>query len=561
MDISPQTLLSWVDTVGWALLHFLWQGALVGVAYAAMRPLCRSVGARYWCGMACLAAMFVSPAATLVYLWPSHVAQAASTAAVALPGMVVGGAGAIGGASLEAWLPWLVGAWFVGASTIGLRAFLHWRRLSWLAHHATVALPDCALVLERLRRRFGITRPIRLFGSAGVATPMLVGWLRPVILLPIGMLSGFTPQQIELIIAHELGHVRRWDYLANVLQVVIETVLFYHPVVHWISRDVRDARESCCDDLVLSLAEGSPVVYANTLADLEQLRHDGLVAPALAASGGVLLDRIRRIVGAQAALHDPLPRNGGWPIVLLVALGMLAALRLHGPSTALDATLLRAPAENIAAITGNPRLLAPMQVAAPTAAPTAAAPAAASVASPAKTLPAAPKSEAAVAPEPESDPIQQVARPRIAVVASAAAPQHVADIRARLGQIQPLAAPAESGPARNLPVVLQRVQPDYPLHEKLRGIGGDVQLEFAIGPDGSAQDIRVVQSVPSRVFDRVAISALKQWRFAVPAQAAGRYTQDFAFAMEAPAGTADACREVIGSHICRHVAAGEEGDR
>src|SRR4029077_15338197 len=122
---------------------------------------------------------------------------------------------AASGVALEAWLPWLGAIWFVGARAIAIRAFAQWRRLAWLGRNATIPLADCAAVLARLRARFDIRRPVRLLGSLGIDTPMLVGWLRPTILLPISMLSGFTPQQIELIIAHELGHVRRWDYLAN----------------------------------------------------------------------------------------------------------------------------------------------------------------------------------------------------------------------------------------------------------------------------------------------------------------------------------------------------------
>jgi hypothetical protein len=391
MTISPQTLLPWVDAIGWTLLHFIWQGAVLGIVYRLARPLFAGVAARYRLGIGMLAAMATSVLLTLAWLWPD--ASAPAGAALALPLQQVtaaAGDSALSVGSLEDWLPYLVALWFVGASLIGLRAFSHWRRLAWLVRHAAVPLPECAEVLARLARRFGIARRVRLLGSVGVDTPMLVGWLRPVILLPLSMMSGFTPQQIELIIAHELGHVRRWDYLVNVLQVIIETVLFYHPVVHWISREVRDARESCCDDLVLALAEGSPVVYASTLADLEQLRHDGgLAAPALAASGGVLLDRIRRIVGNQSTLCDPLPRSGGWPIVLIVAgCALLAALRLHPPVPDLATTLLQAPAASIAAISGNPQLSAPVaHPAAPAAGPVAARPEPAVTALP---LPAAP---------------------------------------------------------------------------------------------------------------------------------------------------------------------------
>ena len=551
--ISPQTLLAWVDALGWTLLHFLWQGAALGVLYAALRPVCRDVASRYRLGMALLVAMLLAPVLTLAYLAPGAESAAAAAAAIVLPDVQVqadAAATALTTARFEALLPWLVAAWFLGASIIALRAFTHWRRLSWLVRNASIPLADCSDMLARLCRRFGIARRVRLLGSMAVDTPMLIGWLRPVILLPISMLSGFTPSQIELIIAHELGHVRRWDYLANLLQVVIETVLFYHPVVHWISRDVRDARESCCDDLVLTLADGSPVVYASALAELEQLRHDGaLAAPALAASGGVLLERIRRIVGAQSVLYDPLPRSGGWPVVLLVAVGMLAALRLHAPANV-------TPAQAVAMLSGNPRLAEP----APAAVPTTLAPLV--VAAPAPVV----ESTAAAQPQPTeaAPPIVPLARPRIVVASAAPLPLRASDIRERIAAVPAIPAPAAevaeaSAAAANMPRALVRVQPEYPVHEKIRGVTGKVDLQFGIERDGSVSDVRVLQSSPENVFDRVAINALKQWRFAAGGVAGQVYTQSFAFALAGTPAKADSsCREVIGSHICRHVAAGDE---
>ena len=266
MLIPTQTLLVWVDAVGWALLHFLWQGAVLALAYRAVRPLATSVTARYRLGLLSLVLMAACPLLTLAYLSLAS-PQIAASGVLALPVANVAD-GAAGGASLfdfEAALPWLVGAWFLGACAIALRAFAQWRRLSWLVRNATIPLADCASVLARLRTRFGIRRQVRLLGSMGIDTPMLVGWLRPVILLPISMLSGFTPQQVEMIIAHELGHIRRWDYVVNLLQVVIETVLFYHPVVHWISREIRDARESCCDDGMFALSSHVELVSTVTL--------------------------------------------------------------------------------------------------------------------------------------------------------------------------------------------------------------------------------------------------------------------------------------------------------
>jgi TonB family protein len=567
MPISTQSLLAWVDAVGWSLLHFLWQGALLGLVYRVLRPLCHSVGARYRLGMLTLSAMLLCPLVTFVYLWPAP--ALAPGVAAAMPSIDVaatdtGSQGVAGGGMLESWLPWLVAIWFLGASAIGIRAFTQWRRLAWLVRNATIPLADCAAVLARLRARFDIRRPVRLLGSLGIDTPMLVGWLRPTILLPISMLSGFTPQQIELIIAHELGHVRRWDYLANLLQVIIETVLFYHPIVHWISRDVREARESCCDDLVLALAEGSPVVYASALADLEELRLETTVAaPALAASGGVLLTRIRRIVGVQAVMHDTLPRTGGWPVVLVLAASLLAVLRLHGlPSLA--TTLLRVPVASTAVITGNTALLNSAPAVVPAVAP-------ASVAS-------VPARDSAVGDS--TIVVQSPSRPRIGVASVAFAPPRVANIRERLSPLPSVPEPAAAieptnanvvaplavttaepakGAAVAMPIALQRVQPDYPVREKIRGVTGKVELQFGLAADGSVIDVSVLDSTPEHVFDRTAIAALKQWRFATPVDTGQRYTQTFAFTHGAAASGTESCREIIGSHICRHVA-GDDTD-
>ncbi len=568
MAISTQALLAWVDAIGWTLLHFLWQGTVLGLFYGVVRPLFPGVAARYRLGMGVLLAMLACPLVTLAYVWPAPVTQV--SAALALPSLTVSAdASSLGlpSLTLEAWLPWLVAAWFVGVSAIALRAFAHWRRLSWLLRNATIPLADCTDVLAKLCRRFGISARIRLLGSMAIDTPMLVGWLRPVILLPISMLSGFTPQQIELIIAHELGHVRRWDYLANLLQVVIETVLFYHPVVHWVSRDVRDARESCCDDLVLSLAEGSPVVYASALAELEQLRHDGaLVAPALAATGGALLERIRRIVGTQSVLYDPLPRSGGWPIVLLAALGMLAALRLHAPTSYSSPTLLTLPgasavsAANFSPIASSslepaPAFTPPVTPVPVQVTPLASAAISANVASVARQTPAMPDSEREV-------PIIPLARPKITVAAIVPPSPRATDIREHIVAIPALAVSAPVSDSvvstPSMPLALQRGQPDYPQREKIRGVTGKVDLQCAIDNEGGVRDVSVVGSTPDHVFDRVAIAALKQWRFGAPGDPAQRYTQSFAFELGTHAPTSEPCHEITGSHICRHVVAGEE---
>ncbi len=159
--------------------------------------------------------------------------------------------------------------------------------------------PDLLERLGDLRRRLLISRPIRLLKSALVEVPTVVGWLRPVILLPASSLAGLTPGQLDAILVHELAHVRRFDYLVNIFQCLIETVMFYHPVIWWISRCIRDEREHCCDDLVVKVC-GNRVAYARALATLEGLRVE-MPQLAFAASGGSLLNRVRRLLGATGS--------------------------------------------------------------------------------------------------------------------------------------------------------------------------------------------------------------------------------------------------------------------
>ncbi len=556
----PHGFVLGVDVLGSALLHFLWQGALLGLCYALLRPLCAGVAARYRLGMALLLALTACPVLTLVYLWP--VAGVANVTANDNLTLLAGSidAGSIGASSigavadrvasgwnLEPMLPWLVGCWICGVLIIGLRSLWNWRRLSLLVRQASEPSPYWRARLAHACERFGLLRPVRLLCSASAITPMLIGWIRPVILLPASMFSGFTPQQIELIIAHELGHIRRWDYLANLIQVVIETVLFYHPVVHWISRDVRNARESCCDDIVLSVAEGNPLTYARTLADLEELRQDlNLAAPALGAAGGVLLTRIRRIVGATDEMLDPLPRSNAWPLLLAIAAIVCLTWRPHTSVSDMSAVLSTAPAQALTLVSGNPHLAASA---------VAAAPVAQSVAKPAAVdmLPIAQPS--ATNDADKSEPIAvHISRPHVNIAPSTTRLDRVGNVAA-VTPVLPVVNLAESDvalPAVAKPAPLHVVAPVYPPRAMSAGIEGKVELEFGVDANGQVRDIRVVQAQPVGEFDAAAKAALAEWRF--PASSSReRYTQNFAFTLHGKASEdANAkCKQQIGTLICR----------
>jgi hypothetical protein len=138
--------------------------------------------------------------------------------------------------------------------------------------------------MEGLIRRLQVARPVRLYLSTIAEVPIVIGWLRPYILLPVSAVTGLGESQLGAILAHELAHIRRHDYLANLLQNAVETLLFYHPAVWWVSRWIRQEREHCCDDLAVEIC-GDVMVYAGALAQLEELR-GGVSEPALAAAGG-----------------------------------------------------------------------------------------------------------------------------------------------------------------------------------------------------------------------------------------------------------------------------------
>lgn len=572
-------MAAWVPYVyalGWSLLHFLWQGALIGLLYLLLRGGCSSSATRHRLGMACLLAMLACPLLTLALLWPEPGAVTnAISAATATATVADALANAASPADLERFLPWCVGLWLLGVCAIALRSFLHWRHLVRTVRAATALPRDWQLRLIELSQRFGILRPVRLLSSVQVAAPTLIGWLKPTILLPASLLSGFTPAQIELILAHELAHVRRFDYVANLLQVVIETLLFYHPAVHWISSDVRQQREQCCDDLVLSVGGGQRLAYARTLADLEQWIQDearrgfGTAMPALGAGGGVLLTRVRRIVDPLDAQRTLASRGGGLTLPMLLACAglLLALLRLNSPAAeAVGAALVRASAtsaELLAAATfhirSNTPLLAlpakpvltippPPRVAERAAEPIA------PPAPPSKTAPDTTLPRSFAAPAQEERPASLPIAPNKQAIAVDAAPVPTPAAKievppAPVAAKDPLPAPAKAA-APTAPQPLRVVQPSYPLDALRNNVEGKVELEFRIGDDGRVRDVRVLSAEPVGVFDQAAILALRQWRFAeTSAPTATRYTRSFAFTRGAP--PAETCRETTGSHICR----------
>ncbi len=328
-----------VQNFGWALVHSLWQGAAVALLLrAALALLDESrAGARYAACVAALLLMLVAPAATFAYLDAGHarVERAAAvsgfdfdddaTDARALTAAAQERAESSGAASgegtpraahvaapLQRWaedrvtplLRWLVLTWMAGALLHSLKIFGGWRAAERLRREGIrpveLALED---MLKRLRRRMNVRAAVSMCESVRVEVPTVVGWLKPLILMPAGALAGMSACQLEALLAHELAHVRRHDYLVNLLQAFAEALLFYHPAARWVARQVRAEREHACDDAAVAATKGGALAYARALAELEELRlRGGATRPlALAADGGSLIKRVRRLARPQHA--------------------------------------------------------------------------------------------------------------------------------------------------------------------------------------------------------------------------------------------------------------------
>jgi TonB family protein len=310
------------SAISGALIHFVWQGAIVGVSLslALFGLRRRSPNSRYIISCVALAVLALMPLVTTWLLY-SRPAPARSGAAAANVSQVISAAAAPLQFRQTLWLNWLrvwaLQLWSVGVLMFSMRLILGYKHAFTLRRRGSPAGESVIGVVTRLTKIMGVQRKVRALTSSMVESPSVVGWLRPVILLPPATLMGLTSLQLEAIIAHEIAHIRRYDYLVNMVQMLVETLLFYHPAVWWTSKRMRLERELCCDDLAVRFC-GNPLRYAKALTRLERLR---LSTPnvAMASTGGPLLYRIQRLVGVNGKEHGP----SRLPALLAIGIGVL----------------------------------------------------------------------------------------------------------------------------------------------------------------------------------------------------------------------------------------------
>jgi beta-lactamase regulating signal transducer with metallopeptidase domain len=326
------------------LVHFLWQGTAIAAALALLLRAAHrlSSNSRYLLALAALFLMPLCPIVTAIavaqntHFMNDEVTEQYRIAAGSAPSGIKRDVredrftdarsemGPDPRSNDRMWTvlrrlaPWIVLAWAAGAVTFSIRMLGGWLLAHRMARRGIEPhSASLASLFARLAERMGITRLPRLLVSAALSSPIMLGTFRTTILLPAGLLTGLTPQMVEAILAHELAHVRRHDYLVNMAQCVVETLLFFHPGVWWVSKRIREERELCCDDLVIATLNDR-ATYATALAKLEILRAQPLT---LAANGGALPARIHRILGAN--LMEKTPRSPFAPAVAALALAAI----------------------------------------------------------------------------------------------------------------------------------------------------------------------------------------------------------------------------------------------
>jgi beta-lactamase regulating signal transducer with metallopeptidase domain len=338
-----------IRVIGWTLIHSIWEGAIVVAITASVLTLIPRASARIRYAMLCVALLthLTAPIVTAVVIAPRAISGAMfgrgltmdAKADLPLPQVAPSSDTGTSGAaaqtlsltapsltariralslSAERYFQWLAILWLIGVGVSALRRVGGWLLLRRLIARATPAGAPVASRVGALAQKMGIQRAVQVLVSNAVTGPFTTGWWRPVIVLPLSMLSGLDPVHVDAIVAHELAHIRRWDYLVAIVQSVALTVLFHHPATWWLDRRLRIEREYCCDDLAV-LASRDRVGYVRALAELESQRL-GLPSLALAATDGSLQHRVARLLGARSQTAA-----AGWvPVAALLAVVVTA---------------------------------------------------------------------------------------------------------------------------------------------------------------------------------------------------------------------------------------------
>lgn len=603
-----QTLLR----LGWTLIHFVWQGTLVAGLCASFLAAFRNASAatRYVCALTCLVILALLPVATYFYL-DGNQAQSDASGITTLRNIEVAASTSMSAAAvasqwplnlearLEPVMPWLVAGWLSGVIILLLRLYTNIRQVAVLRRSAqTLNAGEWLEILQRLCQARILLRNVKLAVSHLIATPIIIGWLKPIILIPPSLLTGLTPQQIEMILAHELAHIYRHDHLVNMLQVLVETVLFYHPAVHWISRRVRLEREKCCDDITVARC-GNPLAYARTLARLDDIRAQRFEL-SLGIAGGELLDRIQRLVTKRPQVQAGSAwLMSGMMIGLLVAIALPMQVAVENLALQQNSAVTTAVKSDVAEISGTAGLgVIPGKESLPNILildnardngaekSTAFIDKRESGANAVPDMPTEPPAmqtggiaDAQIATDdrPEEQPVIQRSRPQKTEAADIAPAMDrqvtskavietasTRDAEHVIGKMTDIPLSVRPSPVFTGGQLLNGTTPIFPKIAAQEKIQGKVTVSFTVTETGQIKDAFIVSAQPTGVFEQAALDAIEDWRFEpllmngepVPRQA----RRVFEFSVETAERPGQSCIATTGSRLCRDIGRPEQHD-
>lgn len=326
-----------VSALGWTLLHSLWQATgLAGLLWLVSRS---SDNARLRYGVAYSTMMLQLALSVFTFGWiyEPATAQSTGTASVEIFAVLTAPEQGISHWNPERLMAWVVVFWLVGLGIGSVRMGLAFGRVRRMQRMATRAVPaDFRQRCYALAQRLGYHGKLRIGISEQIGGPALLGHLKPMLIFPLAIVNQLSPEQAEAVILHELAHLSRQDHWWNLLQCVVEVLFYYHPVMWWISARIREEREHCCDDLVLTHGPGG-LPYAKALLYFEQQHTTPATAVALTNSPGGLLGRVQRFLHQQNIPYQMKSRLFLLPLLTLIALISTAAYHPAEKATAAGA--------------------------------------------------------------------------------------------------------------------------------------------------------------------------------------------------------------------------------
>ena len=318
--------------LAWTLLHSLWQVTFIVIILMLVLRLLRhrSAQLKYLISLSALGQALVLALVTFSIYYIKH--ESSSEVPVSPGQMIPLDIGIVGTANKIEWItellrnytPHIVAVWAIGSLLFLLKFIAGYTYVLHMANTAKEEVKSVVKKVDKLRKKFDISRKVSIKCSTAIRTPMVLGIIKPVILFPVGMVNQLTPQELEAVLSHELAHIRQHDFVINIIQSIIESIFYYHPGIWMISRIIHEEREACCDDLAVQ-ATGHKISYAKTLIKLQELQQQQAIAPALGLTGKYkpFSNRIKRLLNLPLQLPRIRERVVSMMVLCLVMISVI----------------------------------------------------------------------------------------------------------------------------------------------------------------------------------------------------------------------------------------------